>query len=75
MAMAGGFDGRHVVVTGGTGALGAAVVETLVAASAVCHVTWRSERELEHLARRDDRQVRLHQLEVTDEGPVGAGGS
>jgi NAD(P)-dependent dehydrogenase (short-subunit alcohol dehydrogenase family) len=32
------FAARHVVVTGGTGALGAAVVERLVAAGATCHV-------------------------------------
>jgi NAD(P)-dependent dehydrogenase (short-subunit alcohol dehydrogenase family) len=32
------FTGRHVVVTGGTGALGAAVVQTLADAGAVCHV-------------------------------------
>ena len=32
------FSGRHVVVTGGTGALGAAVVELLVNSGAVCHI-------------------------------------
>ena len=32
------FTGRHVVVTGGTGALGAAVVQILIDAGAVCHV-------------------------------------
>jgi len=32
------FTGRHVVVTGGTGALGAAVVQILIGAGAVCHV-------------------------------------
>ena len=34
----GGLAGRHVVVTGGTGALGTAVVEAFVKAGAVCHV-------------------------------------
>src|SRR5438067_2276478 len=33
------FHGSHVVVTGGTGALGSAVVAALRAAGAVCHVT------------------------------------
>src|SRR6266705_2606719 len=33
------FHGSHVVVTGGTGALGSAVVGALRAAGAVCHVT------------------------------------
>ena len=32
------YRDRHVVVTGGTGALGTAVVTALVAAGAVCHV-------------------------------------
>lgn len=34
----GGLAGRHVVVTGGTGALGTAVVEAFVKAGAICHV-------------------------------------
>jgi NAD(P)-dependent dehydrogenase (short-subunit alcohol dehydrogenase family) len=32
------FTGRHVVVTGGTGALGTALVGTLIQAGAHCHV-------------------------------------
>lgn len=32
------YTGRHVVVTGGTGALGAAVVQTLLDAGAICHI-------------------------------------
>jgi NAD(P)-dependent dehydrogenase (short-subunit alcohol dehydrogenase family) len=50
------FAGRHVVVTGGTGALGRAVVDAFVAAGAVCHVPHRgaapadlSSRERVHL--------------------------
>ena len=39
------YDGRHVVVTGGTGALGTAVVGALLAAGATCHVPYRSEEE------------------------------
>jgi NAD(P)-dependent dehydrogenase (short-subunit alcohol dehydrogenase family) len=35
------FTGRHVVVTGGTGALGRAVVDAFVGAGAVCHVPHR----------------------------------
>ena len=31
------FDDRHVVVTGGTGALGSAVIEALLRAGATCH--------------------------------------
>lgn len=35
------FLGRHVVVTGGTGALGRAVVDAFVGAGAMCHVPHR----------------------------------
>jgi NAD(P)-dependent dehydrogenase (short-subunit alcohol dehydrogenase family) len=38
------FRDRHVVVTGGTGALGRAVVAALLAAGAHCHVP-TGERE------------------------------
>ena len=44
-----GFRDRHVVVTGGTGALGRAVVGALLAAGAHCHVPYRQEREKEGL--------------------------
>jgi len=39
--MARGLEGKQVVVTGGTGALGTAVVEAFVAAGATCHVPQR----------------------------------
>ena len=62
------FDGRQVVVTGGTGALGAAVVGALIEAGAICHVPWRDEREAEHFPYRDHGQVKLSgSLELTDE--------
>jgi NAD(P)-dependent dehydrogenase (short-subunit alcohol dehydrogenase family) len=38
-----------VVVTGGTGALGRAVVDALLAAGAHCHVPYRQEKEKESL--------------------------
>jgi NAD(P)-dependent dehydrogenase (short-subunit alcohol dehydrogenase family) len=41
------FRDRHVVVTGGTGALGRAVVGALLAAGAHCHVPYRQEGEKE----------------------------
>jgi NAD(P)-dependent dehydrogenase (short-subunit alcohol dehydrogenase family) len=41
--MANEFQDKHVVVTGGTGALGAAVVEALIRQGAVCHVPVRDE--------------------------------
>jgi NAD(P)-dependent dehydrogenase (short-subunit alcohol dehydrogenase family) len=43
------FRDRHVVVTGGTGALGRAVVGALLAAGAHCHVPYRQEPEKEGL--------------------------
>src|SRR5260221_1362995 len=46
------FCDRHVVVTGGTGALGRAVVGALLAAGAHCHVPYRQEREKEGLPTR-----------------------
>ena len=39
------YRDRHVVVTGGTGALGNAVVSGLLEAGAICHVPYRSESE------------------------------
>jgi NAD(P)-dependent dehydrogenase (short-subunit alcohol dehydrogenase family) len=39
------FAGRPVVVTGGTGALGRAVVGTLIAANAHCHVSYVVDAE------------------------------
>jgi NAD(P)-dependent dehydrogenase (short-subunit alcohol dehydrogenase family) len=53
------FRDRHVIVTGGTGALGAAVVGALVDAGAHCHVPYFSEQEAERFALRDHSQVTL----------------
>lgn len=58
--------GRHVVVTGGTGMLGGAVVARLVAAGAICHVPSR------HSAPGAGAQG-VHvvpETDVTDEGAV-----
>jgi NAD(P)-dependent dehydrogenase (short-subunit alcohol dehydrogenase family) len=38
------YRDRHVVVTGGTGALGSALVGALIAGGAICHVPALSER-------------------------------
>jgi NAD(P)-dependent dehydrogenase (short-subunit alcohol dehydrogenase family) len=40
------YQDRHVVVTGGTGALGAAVLEKLVEAGAWCHVPYRNRQSI-----------------------------
>jgi len=39
------FDGLHIVVTGGTGALGATVVDRLTNVGAVCHIPSRGEKD------------------------------
>ncbi len=53
------FRDRHIVVTGGAGALGSAVVATLVAAGAVCHVPCLDAAEAERFALRAHKQVVL----------------
>src|SRR5262245_12181770 len=65
------FRDRHVVVTGGTGALGSAVVGTLVEAGAVCHVPYILAREAERFALRSHARVKLvADIELSDEGAV-----
>ena len=64
------FKGRPVVVTGGTGALGSAVVARLIEADAQCHVTYIKPEELDHFESRDDERVTLHQLDLTSEEAV-----
>ena len=53
------YRDRHVVVTGGTGALGRAVVEQLIADGAVCHVPALSEKETQNFPLRDHAQVKI----------------
>jgi NAD(P)-dependent dehydrogenase (short-subunit alcohol dehydrogenase family) len=65
------FSERHVVVTGGTGALGTAVVGALIGAGATCHVPYRSEDEAKHFPHRDSKQVTLVALgDLADEAAV-----
>ena len=47
------FSGRHVIVTGGTGALGTAAVAALLDAGATCTVAYRDEAEAARFANRD----------------------
>jgi NAD(P)-dependent dehydrogenase (short-subunit alcohol dehydrogenase family) len=53
------FRERHVVVTGGAGALGTAVVAALIEAGAVCHVPCFHEAEAQRFRFRDNKQVVL----------------
>ena len=48
---------RHVVVTGGAGALGTALVTGLIEAGAVCHVPCFDEAEAQRFALRDHKQI------------------
>src|SRR5260370_16475216 len=65
------FHDSHVVVTGGTGALGGAVVGALRAAGAVCHVTNMVAAELERYPHRNDPSVHVTTgLDLADEAAV-----
>jgi NAD(P)-dependent dehydrogenase (short-subunit alcohol dehydrogenase family) len=65
------YQGRTVIVTGGTGGLGTAVVDTLLAAGAACHIPYVVEAEAQAFRHRDHRQVKLYpQVDLTDEDAV-----
>jgi NAD(P)-dependent dehydrogenase (short-subunit alcohol dehydrogenase family) len=51
------FRNRHVIVTGGAGALGSAVVARLIEAGAICHVPCLNEAEAARFRFRDNKQV------------------
>jgi NAD(P)-dependent dehydrogenase (short-subunit alcohol dehydrogenase family) len=53
------YRDRQVVVTGGTGALGTAVVGGLIEAGAVCHVPYVIEKEAARFSFRDHARVKL----------------
>jgi NAD(P)-dependent dehydrogenase (short-subunit alcohol dehydrogenase family) len=53
------FKNKHIVVTGGTGALGTAVVQALVDRGAVCHVTCYSASELDTYALNNHPNVHI----------------
>ena len=65
------FRDRQVVVTGGAGALGTAVVGTLVAAGAACHVPCLTDAEAERFPHRHHPQVKLVVgVDLVDEAAV-----
>ena len=51
------FRDRHIVVTGGAGALGTAVVAALIEAGATCHVPCYDEAEAKRFRLREHKQV------------------
>jgi len=67
------FKDRHVVVTGGTGALGSAVVGLLLEAGATCHVPVRDIKDSRRFAHRGHDRVVLSPVpDLADEAAVDA---
>ena len=65
------YSGREVIVTGGSGALGSAVVAALVEAGAICYVPWRHETEARTFSYKEHNQVRLFgTIDLADESAV-----
>lgn len=65
------YRDRNVVVTGGTGALGTAMVGALIGHGAVCHVPYIHRGEAERFPFRDHPQVKLiEDCELSDEAGV-----
>jgi NAD(P)-dependent dehydrogenase (short-subunit alcohol dehydrogenase family) len=65
------YRDRHVVVTGGTGALGSAVVSALIEAGAFCHVPYIHAAEAQRFALRTHARVKLlGDVELSDETAV-----
>jgi NAD(P)-dependent dehydrogenase (short-subunit alcohol dehydrogenase family) len=65
------FRDRHVIVTGGTGALGTAVVAALIEAGATCHVPYVDAAEADRFPLRNHDRVTLSaDVELTRESAV-----
>lgn len=64
------LSGTTYLVTGGTGFLGAAVVERLLAAGAQVHVAWFHRHELDRIPFAE--RVTLHQANLVEEADVEA---
>lgn len=65
------YRDRNVVVTGGVGALGTAVVGALLEAGAVCHVPCRTQAEAQRFAHRDHAGVKLSApVDLADEAAI-----
>jgi NAD(P)-dependent dehydrogenase (short-subunit alcohol dehydrogenase family) len=65
------FSGKHVIVTGGTGALGVAVVSTLLKAGATCTIPYVHETEAQRVPYRGDPNVTLVAVsDLADEAQV-----
>ncbi|HEX6983204.1 MAG TPA: SDR family NAD(P)-dependent oxidoreductase [Balneolaceae bacterium] len=62
------FSDKHVIITGGTGALGSAVVDLLIQAGAKCSIPCFNESEMEAFELRDDENIFIKTgVDLTDE--------
>ena len=65
------FSNRHVVVTGGTGALGTAVVAKLLAGGATCTIPYLHEAQAQRFPHRGDAKAKLIAVsDLADEAAV-----
>jgi len=65
------FSGKHIVVTGGTGALGTAAVGALLKGGASCTIPFLHEAEAQRFPHRDNPKVTLMAVsDLADEGAV-----
>ena len=64
------FADREIVVTGGTGALGTAVVGALLAGGATVLVAWRTPAEAERFPHRGHDRVRMAETQLGNEQAV-----
>src|SRR5262249_8140329 len=65
------YRDRHIVVTGGPGALGTAMVAALIEAGAVCHVPYVHAVEADRFAFRNHAQVNfVADTDLTQEAAV-----
>ncbi len=65
------YHDRHIIVTGGTGALGTAVVGALLEAGATCHIPYFHREEVQHFPHRgNDRVKLLSSGDLADESAV-----
>ena len=71
--MSQGLEGKHVVITGGTGQLGTAVVNRLLAEGAICHVPNSHAAAPPHFPFGEHERLRLvHNVYLADSEAVGA---
>jgi NAD(P)-dependent dehydrogenase (short-subunit alcohol dehydrogenase family) len=67
------LDGKHIVVTGGTGQLGGAVVGKLLGEGAICHVPNAHATAPSHFPfAADDRVQLVHNVDLSDSAKVEA---